>query len=277
MFGVKVGTKKPQIVSAGDDEMFVLKNAFIVGAQPGQSFVLSIHPGGSPSAFALCELNSASKHALLDVPFEGDVEISLEPSPSGATATVHLVGQRISDNSMGGDDEDEKDGDKEAHMTEAPPMLAKIQKRAGPSSEAPSGARVASFSEEESSDEGEEEAPLPVDKRVPEPQTEEEYVAALVQYLRQHGTTTLVKLGGAIKKPKCVKKSLGKFVATIKATQGKRRGTTLEVDGDKVHLIMKSNYAEPDSQTKPGAKKIRLAGDRGIRRGVRAGKGMKAY
>jgi hypothetical protein len=39
-----------------------------------------------------------------------------------------------------------------------------------------------------------------------------------------------------------VKKSLGKFISAIKAKRGKRIGTTLEVEGDKVHLIMKSNY-----------------------------------
>jgi hypothetical protein len=40
-----------------------------------------------------------------------------------------------------------------------------------------------------------------------------------------------------------VKKSLGKFLKTIKATNGKRTGFSLEVEGDKVHLIMKTNYA----------------------------------
>ena len=81
-------------------------------------------------------------------------------------------------------------------------------------------------------------------------------------YLRQRGATTLAKLGGAVKKPKylhhtffvsdifpmihpfarSVKKSLGKFLSTIKASHGKRVGTTLEVEGEKVFLIMKSNY-----------------------------------
>jgi hypothetical protein len=43
---------------------------------------------------------------------------------------------------------------------------------------------------------------------------------------------------------RCVKKSLGKFLGTIKANQGKRNGFTLEVEGEKVHLIMKSNYTK---------------------------------
>ncbi len=61
-------------------------------------------------------------------------------------------------------------------------------------------------------------------------------------YLRHHGVTTLAKLGSAVKKPKCVKKSLAKYISSIKCTRGKRLGTALEVDGDKVHLIQKSNY-----------------------------------
>jgi len=74
------------------------------------------------------------------------------------------------------------------------------------------------------------------------PNSEEEYKQAIIMYLRQHGTTTLNKLGMAIKKPKCVKKSLRKFVGTIKCTKAKRLGTSLEIVGENVHLIQKANY-----------------------------------
>jgi hypothetical protein len=72
--------------------------------------------------------------------------------------------------------------------------------------------------------------------------SEEEYKSALVMYLRQHGQCTLAKLGEAIKKPACVKKSLKKFCLSVKASHGKRHGHSFEVEGGKVHLIMKSNY-----------------------------------
>ena len=80
------------------------------------------------------------------------------------------------------------------------------------------------------------------DEEVFAPKDEEEYRAAIVQYLHRHGTTTLVKLGSAIKKPKQVKKSLSKFVSSIKATKGKRNGTTLQVEDGSVYLIQRSNY-----------------------------------
>lgn len=74
--------------------------------------------------------------------------------------------------------------------------------------------------------------------------TEEEYKQAIILYLRQHGRTHLTKLGSAIKKPACVKKSLGKYIkSTIKTTKAKRLGTTLEVEEDgTVVLVQKSNY-----------------------------------
>jgi len=71
---------------------------------------------------------------------------------------------------------------------------------------------------------------------------EEDYKSALVMYLRQHGICTLAKLGEAIKKPACVKKSLKKYCEGVKASHGKRHGHSFEVEGDKVFLVMKSNY-----------------------------------
>ena len=61
-------------------------------------------------------------------------------------------------------------------------------------------------------------------------------------YLRHHGVATLQQIGNAIRKPPVVKKSLSKFIKTIQMKKGKRLGTGLDITGDKVSLIQKSNY-----------------------------------
>jgi len=114
MFGCKVSCGAPRIVVAGPQEVFRLKNVFLVGGGD-DSFVLTIEPGGAGESFALCQVSAKAPHATVDVPFDGEVEFCLEPSSKGrvASATVHLVGMRL-----GGDDMDGVEGDEEGSAPE---------------------------------------------------------------------------------------------------------------------------------------------------------------
>jgi len=274
MFGCKLSPGKKQDVAVADGELFILKNAMLTGASIGENYTLFIHPEGAESLFAVCHLSASAPHTTLSIPFNGTVAFTLKPENSSAVeklntskAVAHLVGQRaVEINGLARNVANEKQSSSERELKRQRVQEgAAAEKTADDrgkgdvdtgddieeggedttvvASETAASQRKSAGGDAGDSEDEEEES-------FAEPVTEEEYKQALVMYLRQHGITTLVKLGQAVKKPKCVKKSLGKFLNTVKASQGKRNGFTLEVDGDKVHLVMKTNYSNAGQESK---------------------------
>lgn len=170
----------------------------------------------------------------MDIGFNGKVTFTLEPSSFSSAkerkskAVAHLIGQRTVDTAHGAVSEKSisfeghaERGLKRSRSTEEETKGADAAKeQRGPQVET---------SEDESGDDGEdddddEDVAKEVasgvsraasktgggagddddddDLSFAEPISEEDYKQALIMYLRQHGITTLVKLGQAVKKPK---------------------------------------------------------------------------
>jgi hypothetical protein len=166
----------------------------------------------------------------LDIGFNGKVTFTLEPSSFSSAkerkskAVAHLIGQRTVDTAHGA--VSEKSISFEGHAERG-------LKRSRSTEEETKGAAAAKeqrglqveTSEDESGGDGEdddddEDVAKEVasgvsraasktggdagddDLSFAEPISEEDYKQALIMYLRQHGITTLVKLGQAVKKPK---------------------------------------------------------------------------
>ena len=230
--------------------------------------------------FAIAHLHEDNPHVVLNLSLSGDVILSLETYESfqearhskasssmdsvviprmQSNAVVHLLGRTEENDEDSDEDEEEEEeedeleeeegvseeeeeeeeeedyeeggGDKEekvsGHNSSAAPTRThnKRQKLAD-SFTVPSGSEDIEHTED----------------TILTPRDAEEYRAAIIQHLHRHGSTTLAKIGSTIKKPKSVKQKLSKFISQIKATKGKRVGTTLEVEGESVYLIQRSNY-----------------------------------
>jgi len=280
MWGCKLRPDVPTRVCTGP-HVFRLKNLCLFGVDQGL-FELSICPvregeASEDDRMLIC-LMAPSESASVDICFDGEAELELRPNEETreeqvdlSRAMVHVLGHKeMVEGAEGGGAyattsdapavaRESKDGRKRAVHAATQPK-PKRRKEASPPSvheedgedeedEEETGEEADAMSEEgtnEVVDEGddEEEDEEEEEEEVQEPQTEDEYKQAIVMYLRQRGVVTLQKLGTAIKKPPVVKKSLKKFIQSIKLTKGKRLGTALDITDDKVSLIMKSNYDE---------------------------------